>query len=39
MKKKKKNFLTWRRLDNSAKIFPLSTSKKLFNSSFDVFNI
>ena len=28
MKKNKKNLLTWRRLDNSAKIFPLSASKK-----------
>lgn len=28
MKNKKKNLLTWRRLDNSAKIFPLSASKK-----------
>ena len=28
MKKKKNNLLTWRRLDNSAKIFPLSASKK-----------
>ena len=28
MKNKKKNFLVWRRLDNSAKIFPLSASKK-----------
>lgn len=28
MKKKKKNLLIWRRLDNSAKIFPLSASKK-----------
>ena len=28
MKNKIKNLLTWRRLDNSAKIFPLSTGKK-----------
>ena len=28
MKNNKKNFLIWRRLDNSAKIFPLSTGKK-----------
>ena len=28
MKKNKKNSLVWRRLDNSAKIFPLSTGKR-----------
>ena len=28
MKDNKKNKLTWRKLDNSAKIFPLSTGKK-----------
>lgn len=28
MKNSKKNKLTWRRLDNSAKIFPMSTGKK-----------
>ena len=28
MKKKKENNLYWRRLDNSAKIFPISAGKK-----------
>jgi len=28
MENNKKNILIWRRLDNSAKIFPLSTGRK-----------
>ena len=32
MKNNKKDKLTWRRLDNSAKIFPLSTGEKYSRS-------